>query len=139
MGRRSRSDIDELLEAWARWCHSGSVVSSSGSSMLAKMIENKGFMTFSSGGGTSPLIDSIEARIEAVVMVMANQNQLRADVLRLEYGAGWLSVAKRLGLCGYDPKYMGQFENATALGVSVRTYRRRLAAARDQLQRELVG
>ncbi len=137
MGRRRRSDIDDLLEAWARWCHSGGVVLGSGSSMLAKMIDNKGLMNFGSGGGKSPVVDCIEARIEAIVMVMANQNQLRADVLRLEVGAGWMAVAKRRGFRGYDPMTMGQFEKANALGVSVRTYRRRLAAARDQLEREL--
>lgn len=137
MGRRRQSDIDELLEAWARWCDSGGVVQGGGSSMLAKMIENKGLMLFGTGGGGQPIIDCIETKIEGVVMKMATQNSLRADVLRLEYCAGWPAVVKRRCLPGYDPKGMGQFENANVLGVSVRTYRRQLAAARELLASEL--
>lgn len=137
MGRRRRSDIDELLESWARWCHSGGVIAGSGSSMLAKMMDNKGLMMFNAGGGKAPMIDCVESTIEGVVMSIANQYPRRADVLRLEYNAGWMSVVKRHQIPRYNPANMGQEEHAAALGISVRTYRRSLAAARDQLEREL--
>lgn len=136
MGRRRRNDLDELLEAWARWCHSGGVGLGSGLSMLARMIDGKGLITFGSGGPSGPL-DAMEVRIEAVVMALAKADQLNADILRLEYCAGWAAVAQRRGLTDYDPLGMGQLENAHCLGVSVRTYRRRLAESREAIAREL--
>lgn len=136
MGRRRRNDLDDLLEAWARWCHSGGVVPGSGASMLAKMIDGKGLITFGSGGGSAPM-DSIEARIEAAVMKMAAENQDRADVLRLECRAGWFRVSQRRGLVNFDPSGLLQIDMAHALGMSLRTYKRRLAEAREEIIQEL--
>lgn len=138
MGRRCRNDLDELLEAWVRWCHAGGILPAMGASTIAKLMENKGNITFGSGGHQhAPIIDSVEANIEAIVMNMAHQHPLQADVLRLEYGAGWTAVAQRQSLRGYHSTNMGQFEKAQALGVSVRTYRRYLATAREQLTKKL--
>ena len=137
MGRRGQNKLDELLEAWVRWCHSGGLVPSHSSSIIANLIDNKGNITFGSGQGQSPIIDSYEAKIEALVMNMANNNQRQADVLRLEYGAGWIAASQRQSMRGYHQTNMGQFEKACALGISVRTYRRYLSAARVQLQQKL--
>jgi hypothetical protein len=136
---RRHGNINELLEAWARWCHLGGAVVGSGSSMLARMIDNQGLMNFGASGGQSTGADSLEASIEATVLVMANSDQLKADVLRLEYGAGWHSVIKRRRIRGYDARNSGQDEKSKALGVSVRTYRRRLSEARALVMQMLGG
>lgn len=137
MARRAKGSLDSLLESWADWCVSGDVGLRSSKSMLAKMIDNHGLVNFSSGGCQAPVIDSIESRVEGVVMVMASNNQLMADVLRLEYDAGFAAVLRRRAIHNYDPETMGQFEKASALGISVRTYRRRLAEAREQVINQL--
>lgn len=137
MGRRCGKNLDEMLEAWARWCHSGGILSGHTQSVIAKLMDNKGHISFGSTGGQAPIIDSFEAKVEAAVMNMASKNLLRADVLRLEYGAGWLAVSIKESVGGDNLINRGQYENACALGLSVRTYRRHLAAARERLNNEL--
>ncbi|MCF1457386.1 MAG: hypothetical protein LPH21_07415 [Shewanella sp.] len=137
MGRRRRGELDELLEGWARWVDAGGVIAPGGSSMLGRLIDNQGMMFFGSGGGSDPLVDCIEAKIESCVLQMALAQPQRADVLRLEYGAGWHSVTARQGVRGYNPQTADQFDNARVLACSLRTYRRRLAAAREDLQQRL--
>ncbi|MGL4508080.1 MAG: hypothetical protein ACRCUF_20350 [Aeromonas sobria] len=100
------------------------------------MIDSKGLITFGSGGASLPM-DTIEIRIEAAVMKMAAENQDRADVLRLECRAGWLRVSQRRGLVNFDPSGLLQFDMAHALGMSLRTYKRRLAEAREVIIQEL--
>ncbi|MOA70444.1 hypothetical protein D3C78_1993300 [compost metagenome] len=51
-------------------------------------------------------------------------------MLRLEYDAGACYVVWRRGIKDYGAAGIGQFEKAHALGVSLRTYRSRLAEAR---------
>lgn len=130
MARRGPNDLDGALELWARWCFQGGELASAGRSMLAKLIDNKGEIFFDGGGGSTEPVDSLEAKIESAVVAMFALEPMRADVLRLEYGAGWWQVADRRKIEGYDPRGVGQFENAHALGISLRTYRRRLAEAR---------
>lgn len=137
MGRRPRGALDELMESWARWCQAGKVVPGCGTSMIGKMMDNQGLMHFGGGPRRDPLVECVEARIEAVVVTLASEAPEQADVLRLEYGAGVREVVQRLGLRGYDPRTAGQFETARALGMSLRTYRRRLAAARAKLEQGL--
>lgn len=133
MARRARNGLDDALELWARWCFEGEAASV-GRTMLAKLIDNKGELMFSGSGGAKGPADSIEALIECVVLNLFASDPLCADVLRLEYGAGWWQVAARRKIKGYSPKGIGQFENADALGISLRTYRRRLAEARATIE-----
>lgn len=132
--------LDDLLEAWARWVERGGVfvIGGSGSTMLAKLIDNKGEIFFGQSGGPKVAHVTVEERVADVVAQIEKQEQLRADVLRLEYAAGWEAVAQRRGIKGYDPRGCGQRENALALGVSLRTYRGRLKEARDTIK-EKVG
>ena len=123
-------------ELWAQWCDSGGVASA-GRSMLAKLIDNKGELFFGGAGGSSEPLDSIEAAIEALVVALAVTEPLCADVLRLEYDAGWWGVIARRGIKAYDPRGVGQFEKADALGISFATYKRRLSEARALIETQL--
>lgn len=133
MGNRNRTNIDVLFDDWARWCEAGGLISSGGASILSRLIENKGLVLFGSTGGQSPVVDCLELRVESSVMMMSQNSPDCADALRLEYGAGWLHVIKRRNIHGYDPQNARQFEKASALGVSYRTYKRWLKVARDQV------
>lgn len=134
MARRARNGLDDALELWARWCFAGGESVSGGRTMLAKLIDNKGELMFSAGGGSREPSDSLEGAIESAVLTLFARDPLCADVLRLEYGAGWWEVAQRRKIRGYDPRGIGQFEHAAALDISLRTYRRRLAEARTFIE-----
>lgn len=135
MARRGRGKNAVGYEQWARWCEAGGSVSG-GRTMLAKLIDNKGEIFF--GGSGAPCeADSLEGEIEALVLQMAVSAPLCADVLRLEYDAGWWQVTARRGIKGYDPRGVGQFEKADALGISFATYKRRLSEARALIETQL--
>lgn len=136
MARRGRAQGALGYELWAQWCAAGGVVSA-GRSMLAKLIDNKGEIFFGAAGGSSEPADSLEARIETAVVAMASSSPLCADVLRLEYDAGWWGVITRRGIKAYDPRGVGQFEKADALGISFATYKRRLSEARAFIETQL--
>ncbi|OZY31029.1 hypothetical protein [Pseudomonas lundensis] len=130
----AKRDVASALELWARWSVP-EAQQSTGRSMLAKLIDNKGEIFF--GGSTAASggpVDSLEVLIESAVMKMAAIDQMRADVLRLECNAAWWQVALRRKIDGYDPRGMGHFEKALALGISLRTYRRRLAEAKQIIE-----
>jgi hypothetical protein len=134
---RRKTDLDAGLELWARWSLPGGAVSG-GRSMLAKLIDNKGELFFGSGGpGGGMPVDGIEWAIEAVVLSMFTTDPMRADVLRLEYGAADYQVADRRKIVDYDPAGLDQYQKAHALGISRRTYMRRLAEARETLATQL--
>ena len=136
MARRRHDELDELLELWARWVDQGGVLPTVGASMLARMVDNKGMLFFGGGGAKTP-DDCIEARIEVAVMNLSKVNVLAADVLRLEAGAGWCYVAWRYGDDQFDHVESGQAGRAVLLGVSERTYRRRLKEARQHVIEKL--
>jgi hypothetical protein len=122
--------LERRLDAWARWVVSGGQ-DKAPPSLLARWMAGKGHIVF--GGGSSAPSDVIETVIEATVMQMFAEDalgQLRADVLRLEFGAGSHQVAQRRGIKGFDPRTRSQAKMAEALGISYRTYRRRLAEAK---------
>lgn len=139
MARRRVGALDELLESWARWCDSPSDACSGGGggSMLARLIATRGELVFGGSGHAGGPVDTIETNIEMAVVTLGAENPLAADVLRLECVAGWWQVTARRGIRGYDPRGLGQLQNALALGVSVRTYRRRLAEAREYVAQRL--
>lgn len=128
---RRRTELDSLLDAWAIWLASGGDYLNGSQSMLAKMIDNHGHLTFGSGP-TGP-IEGIEARIESSVCALASTHLLTADILRLEYDAGHGWVLKRRGLRRYDPRYTTQSKKARLLNVSHRTYLRHLRTARQRV------
>jgi len=140
MARRRVGALDELLESWARWCDSPSAAVSyggSGGSMLARLIDTRGELRFGGSGHASGPVDTIETNIEMAVVSLYAESPLAADVLRFECVAGWWQVTARRAIRGYDPRGLGQLENALALGISVRTYRRRLAEAREYVAQRL--
>ena len=127
------SALDKLLHGWAAWCAGGLGGIGSGSSMLAQLIDKKGEIFFDGPSGSSGPADGIEQRIEAVVMEMAAKSLEQADVLRLEYAAGLPQVCERRKIQDYDPSESTQLDRARVLGLSWRTYKRRLAAAREMI------
>ena len=129
--RKSNNRLDNALELWAAWNMPDSA-HATGRTMLAKLIDNKGEIFFGGSGPSGGPADGLESRIEAAVLTMFAENALRADVLRLEYGAAYWRVAARRKLAGYDWRG-GQFEKSQALGISLRTYRSRLAEARNTI------
>jgi hypothetical protein len=133
------SALDKLLHGWAAWTYGGVGGLGSGGSMLAQLIDKKGEIFFDGPSGSSTTADDIEQRIEAVVMEMAAKNLEQADVLRLEYSAGWWWVCERWGIQDYDPSTASQLDRARALRLSWRTYKRRLAAARGMIADRLRG
>lgn len=130
--RRTSRDlaVERKLEAWARWCEGGKVAPRAGASMLSKMIENHGLISFDQAGPSTPN-DTHETLIESALMTLSVTNLVAVDVLRLEVGAGCQAVAVRYGVKNYDPRAMGQEQRANVLNVSLRTYRRRLAEAKQ--------
>lgn len=136
MARRRRKQMAACYDLWAQWCAADGVASV-GRTMLAKLIDNKGEIFFGGSGGASEPPDSLEAAIESLVVAMAVTAPLCADVLRLEYDAGWWRVAQRRGITNYDPRNVGQFEKADALGISLATFKRRLAEACATIEDQL--
>ncbi|TWC12048.1 hypothetical protein FBY06_14052 [Pseudomonas sp. SJZ085] len=134
--RKTNNRLDTALEMWVRWSYPGVDQGTTGRTMLAKLIDNKGELFFG-GGGQGPGADGLESKIEAGVYSMFVADPLRADVLRLEYDAAYWQVVTRRGIEDYDPRGIGQFEKAAALGVSLRTYRSRLAEARETIAKLL--
>lgn len=140
MARRRVGRLDAMLEQWARWCDAPSAsaaLGGSGDTMLARLIATKGDLLFGGGCGPTEPQDALETGIEMAVVELAATNQLAADVLRLECVAGWWQVTRRREIRGYDPRGLDQLSNALALGISVRTYRRRLAEAREHVAKRL--
>lgn len=122
--------LERRLNDWARWVVSGGQESAA-PSLLARWMDGKGHIVF--GSGSTDPADVIETIIEASVLRMFATDalgQLRADVLRLEFGAGSHQVATRRGIKGFDPRTNSQAKMAEAMGISYRTYRRRLAEAK---------
>lgn len=137
MGRRRRDTLDDWFELWARWCHSpGGVMPGSGATMLARLIDGKGHL---SGGGPAELLsDTVEERIEAAVLAIASRDELTAKVLRYEFNV-WTAAGRWRDQRDQAAKALTQADKARALSVSLRTYRRRLAAGRQQVRGALGG
>ena len=134
--RKGNNRLDSALEMWARWSYAVVEGGATGRTMLAKLIDNNGELFFGGSGG-GPGADGLESMIEAAVFSMFSADPMRADVVRLEYGAAYWQVTTRRKIEGYDPQGIGQFEKAEALGVSLRTYRSRLAEARETIAKQL--
>lgn len=134
--RKGNNRLDSALELWARWSYAVIEGGTTGRTMLAKLIDNKGELFFGDSG-CGERADGLESMIEAAVFSMFAANPMRADVLRLEYESAHWQVVERRKIEGYDPHGIGQFEKAEALGISLRTYRSRLAEARETIATKL--
>lgn len=121
------SEFSDIVEAWARWCHQGKLMPV-GSSIMSRFIENKGHITFGSGGTSAPIIDCIESDIELALMALNDRDPDAVMLFRLEHGA--------LRMNKFDPT-KPQLEKAACLGISVRTYRRRLAKCKEHVLTQL--
>lgn len=142
MARRCRSDLDDVLESWARWCArvfigSGPMALGGGQmSLIAKLMACGGQLTGSTGGRAVQL-ETVELRVEGCVWRLAQLDVTTADVLRLEYDAGWHVVCERRGIRRYDPAQAQQRHKAQALGISLRTYHNKLKQARAAITEDL--
>ncbi len=115
-----RHNLDQLMESWARWVHQGGLVSGYGS-LMEKLIANKGVMNFGSGGKGGPVVDCIEARIEAALMQLAIKSPKSVAVVRVHYSAKTLP-----GLAINAPRR----DKAAKMGISLKTYETHLTKAR---------
>lgn len=116
--RSSYNLFDDVFNSWARWVNQGGHAPG-GQSILSKLIDNKGMVTY--GGGVGPSLDCIEAEIESALCALQRDNPNSVHLFRLEYAA----IRQR----GFDAS-KPQLEKSHALGISVRTYKRRLSTAR---------
>lgn len=125
-------DLDVVLNNWAIWCSKGGVISQQ-KSIMQTIAESNGFVIRVPVGARSPN-DTIESCVESAVSLLTQSGSiaaLQADVLRIEYAAGWWNVSKRRNLKGFKPFNVTQTDCAFVLGISIRTYRRYLKAARE--------
>ncbi|MGL4755211.1 MAG: hypothetical protein ACRCXB_22865 [Aeromonadaceae bacterium] len=123
MTPRTKKALTECVASWALWCHTGKVQAPK--SLMSRLMENKGVFNFGSAGGSRGPVNSIEERIESAVTKLAAQDLFTADVIRLEFGAGWQNVIKRRRLI-LKWKDSTQATRAEALKVCERTYRNKL-------------
>ena len=131
MARRRQSELDELFDMWARWCVSGGARMASAQTPLAKWMAGRGHVVFGAGG-CAPT-DTVEERIEASVVTISVTDPMTALVLRYEYGV-WSTAGEWRG---QEDHALTQADKARALGVSLRTYRRRLADGRARVEKGL--
>jgi len=123
----SRQQVEKLFEMWARWCHSGSVLPASGASVLSKMIDNHGLMIFGSGGST-PNLDCVESDIERALSRLYLTHPDTVKTVRFEYLGRFKDE---------DNLPLNQVRKAASMGVSIRTFERRLAKGRAYVVKQL--
>lgn len=123
----SRQYIEQVFENWSRWVHQGGLVAGY-RSMMSVMIANQGVISFGGGGRASPIVDCVEADIEAALMNLAQQSPKSAEVLRVHYGV------KRVGGLSADAL---RSDKALALGISVKTYESHLTKAKKHVIKAL--
>lgn len=119
------ASLNRFLELWARWVHTGHVVKAK--SILQKIMDGDSFAR--SGGGSSPMIDCVELNIEAALMRLMVTNKNAVLVCRVEYGATFLPNL---------PVDATREARALRMGMSLRTYNRRLKEARDHIETSLL-
>ncbi|HCE2656956.1 hypothetical protein [Vibrio parahaemolyticus] len=114
-GCSQQEDWEDIFNQWARWVHRGALVPG-GQSVLGKLIECQGVF---GGGGAGPVLDCIEAEVEAAVLRLAAEDKAAATIFRAEFGA--------VGNIIDDT----QLKRALRAGISLPTYKRRLKKARE--------
>lgn len=124
-----RHNFNQIMESWARWVHQGELVSGYGS-LMAKLIAQKGVMNFGSSGQKSPVLDCVEAQVEAALMALSRSNRKSAEVVRVHYGA--------VTLKGVSAHALNR-DKAHALDMSLKTYEAHLTRARKHIINTLGG
>lgn len=115
-----RGDLDHLLEMWARWVRGGGNSRNWSASSLD-------FHGGSTGGASAPM-DGLETMIEAAMVALrakGNGGKLVALVISFEYGA-----ITKPGL-----ENAQQITKACALGMSLRTYYRKLREGKEHVKK----
>jgi|GEM_PF-6932581 len=139
MARPARTDRDDQIEGglrmWAAWCNSDVVVTENTASMQSRIMAAGPGVLLAGGTGCRLLVsdDEIEAAVEAAVCVLSVDDQLAADVLRLEYQAAMYPMLKRRGCRPASLLAVvrgGQRFRADLLGVGLWHYRMHLRKAR---------
>lgn len=114
-------ELDAYLELWARWVHSGAVRRSTS---IMQIIMEQGSFARGCSGSRALVTDCVELTIESSLLRLKEQNKDAVIVCRYEYGA---LIIKNL------PVEAKRVDRALRLGMSLRTYNRRLAEAREWL------
>jgi hypothetical protein len=118
--------LNEQLELWARWVVGGEQLQAT--SIMQKIMDGKAFE--GTGGAAQPLIQCCESEIEAFLLSKVDKEQQAVEILRVEYGV------KRLGALPLDAS---QSTRALRMGISLRTYERKLSGLKGQLKQHLQG
>ncbi|APU00469.1 hypothetical protein [Aeromonas phage 3] len=80
---RIENALTQALTAHSNWCRTGRPQASA-----------KAIMTAITGRDQKKVIP-LEEQLESLICRMFQRNPVAADILRLEYGAGWQNVVKR--------------------------------------------
>lgn len=123
--RLIKNNLERYLEMWARWVRSGQITRST--SILQMIMEGGSFSR--GGGGSSPIIDCVELNIESALLRLSVTNEPAVLVVRVEYG-----VLRVQGIATSTVREA----RALRLGMSLRTYNRRLKDARDYIEKSLI-
>ena len=121
----NKARLERYFEQWARWVHTGQVTTAK--SILQKLIDGDSFDC--SGGGCSPIVECVELNIESALMRLKVSNDDAVNVCRVEYGALFLP---HLNITA------NRETRALRMGMSLRTYNRRLQDARVWVEGELI-
>lgn len=127
-----RDRLDRSLQAWARWVETGKQLNYGGfkDSVLAHLGEVRG----------QPPEHALEQSIEALVLHLATSSPKKADILRMEYGAGWQELLRRHGYnVERPPDLSKQHQRAHFLGYPLRTYKYQLNKIRHYINENLYG
>lgn len=111
------SQFDYWLDQWAKWCRGGCSIAALGYPSHAI---DQAFVQSNSRSGTVVFDNDVQAIIESAVCSLAQRDRRLADVGRYEYGA-----TPRTHTPDYDKP--NQDRNARDLGMSLATYKRKLA------------
>lgn len=121
----NKARLERYFEQWARWVHTGQVTTAK--SILQKIMDGDSFDR--SGGGCSPIVECVELNIESALMRLKVTNEAAVLVCRVEFGAKFLPNL---------PVDANRETRALRLGMSLRTYNRRLKDARDYVESSLI-
>jgi len=121
----NKARLERYFEQWARWVHTGQVTTAK--SILQKLIDGDSFDC--SGGGCSPIVECVELNIESALMRFMVTNKQAVTVCRVEYGALFMPNL---------PIDANRETRALRMGMSLRTYNRRLQDARVCVEGELI-
>lgn len=111
------SQLDYWLDQWAKWCRGGCSIAALGYPSHAI---DQAFVQNNSRTGTTVYNNDVQCIIESAVSSLAQRDKRLADVGRYEYGA-----TPRSHTPDYDKP--NQERNARAMGMSLATYKRKLA------------